>query len=28
MKDGCEVDRIVGLAPKKHIEAVLKRHLG
>ncbi len=28
MKDGCEVDRIVGLCPKKHIEAVLKRHLG
>jgi thioredoxin 1 len=28
MKDGCEVDRIVGLTPKKHIEAVLKKHLG
>ncbi len=28
MKDGCEVDRIVGLVPKKHIEAVLKRHIG
>jgi len=28
MKDGCEVDRIVGLVPKKHIEAFLKRHLG
>ncbi|MGB9756434.1 MAG: thioredoxin [Candidatus Bathyarchaeales archaeon] len=28
MKDGKEVDRIVGLVPKKHIEAVLKKHLG
>jgi thioredoxin 1 len=28
MKDGCEVDRIVGLVPKKHIEALLKKHLG
>jgi len=28
MKNGKEVDRIVGLVPKKHIEAVLKRHLG
>jgi thioredoxin 1 len=28
MKDGCESDRIVGLCPKKHIEAVLKKHLG
>jgi thioredoxin 1 len=28
MKDGCEVDRIVGLVPKKHIEAVLSKHLG
>jgi len=28
MKNGCEVDRIVGLVPKKHIEAILKRHLG
>jgi thioredoxin 1 len=28
MKDGCEVDRVVGLCPKKHIEAVLKKHLG
>jgi len=28
MKNGCEVDRIIGLVPKKHIEAVLKRHLG
>jgi thioredoxin 1 len=28
MKNGCEVDRIVGLVPKKHIEAVLSKHLG
>jgi thioredoxin 1 len=28
VKDGCEVDRIVGLVPKKHIETVLKKHLG
>jgi thioredoxin 1 len=28
MKGGCEVDRIVGLVPKKHIEALLKKHLG
>ena len=28
MKDGNEVDRIVGLVPKKHIEAVLRKHLG
>jgi thioredoxin 1 len=28
MKDGCEVDRIVGLCPKKHIEAILKKYLG
>jgi thioredoxin 1 len=28
IKDGCEVDRIVGLVPKKHVEAVLKKHLG
>jgi len=28
MKDGREVDRIVGLAPKKHIEAVIRKHLG
>jgi thioredoxin 1 len=27
MKDGCEVDRIVGLVPKKRIEAVLSKHL-
>ena len=28
MKNGKEVERIVGLVPKKHIEAVLKKHLG
>jgi thioredoxin 1 len=28
MKDGCEVDRIVGLVPKQHVEAVLKKYLG
>jgi len=28
MKNGCEVDRIVGLVPKKHIEGVLNKHLG
>ncbi|MEM3697550.1 MAG: thioredoxin [Candidatus Bathyarchaeia archaeon] len=28
MKDGKEADRIVGLVPKKHIEAVLRKHLG
>lgn len=28
LKDGCEVDRIVGLCPKKHIESALKKHLG
>jgi len=28
MKDGNEVDRIVGLVPKKYIEAVLRRQLG
>lgn len=28
MKDGLEVDRIVGLVPKKHVEAILKKHLG
>lgn len=27
-KNGREVDRIVGLVPKKNIEAVLKKHLG
>ena len=28
MKNGKEVDRIVGLCPKNHIESVLKKHLG
>lgn len=28
MKNGCEVDRIVGLVPKKHIEAAIKKHQG
>lgn len=28
IKNGKEVDRIVGLAPKDHIEARLKKHLG
>ena len=28
MKDGKEVERIVGCVPKKHIEAALKKHLG
>lgn len=28
MKDGREVDRIVGLVPKKHIEATLRKYLG
>lgn len=28
MKGGCEVDRIVGLVPKKHVETFLKKHLG
>jgi thioredoxin 1 len=28
MKDGREADRIVGLVPKKQIEAVLRKHLG
>lgn len=28
MKDGQEVERIVGCVPKKHIEAALKKHLG
>jgi thioredoxin 1 len=27
MKNGKEVDRIVGLVPKSHVEAVLKKHL-
>jgi thioredoxin 1 len=28
MKNGKEVDRIVGLVPKNHVEAVLRKHLG
>jgi thioredoxin 1 len=28
MKNGKEVDRIVGLVPKNHVETVLKKHLG
>jgi len=28
MKNGEEVDRIVGCVPKKHIETALKKHLG
>jgi len=28
LKDGCEVDRIVGLCPKNHIDSALKKHLG
>jgi len=28
MKDGREVDRIVGLVPKNYVEAVLRKHLG
>jgi thioredoxin 1 len=28
MKDGREVDRIVGLVPKKYIDAALRKHLG
>jgi len=28
MKNGREVDRIVGCVPKKNIEVVLKKHLG
>jgi thioredoxin 1 len=28
MKNGKEVDRIVGLCPKNHIETILKKHLG
>ncbi len=26
-KDGCEADRLVGLCPKKNIEATLKKYL-
>lgn len=28
LKNGSEVDRIVGLTPKKHVETVLRKHLG
>jgi thioredoxin 1 len=28
MKNGKEVDRIVGLVPKNHVETILKKHLG
>lgn len=28
IKDGKEVDRIVGLVPKRHIESYLRKHLG
>ena len=28
MKNGREVDRIVGCVPKKHIDAALRKHLG
>lgn len=28
MKNGKEVDRIVGLCPKNHIETILKKHFG
>jgi thioredoxin 1 len=28
MKNGQEIDRIVGCVPKKHIDAALKKHLG
>jgi thioredoxin 1 len=28
MKNGNEVDRIVGLVPKGHVDAVLRKHLG
>ena len=28
MKNGKEVDRIVGLCPISHIESILKKHLG
>jgi thioredoxin 1 len=27
MKDGCEVDRIVGCVPKKYIESAITKHL-
>ncbi len=28
IKNGKEVDRIIGLCPKNHIESILKKHLG
>jgi thioredoxin 1 len=28
MKNGKEVDRIVGLVPKNHVDAALRKHLG
>ncbi|MDH7563932.1 MAG: thioredoxin [Candidatus Bathyarchaeota archaeon] len=28
IKNGCEVERIVGCVPKQHIENALKKHLG
>jgi len=28
MKDGREVDRIIGCVPKNHIEAIIRKHLG
>jgi thioredoxin 1 len=28
VKNGKEVDRIIGLCPKNHIESILKKHLG
>jgi len=28
MRDGREVDRIVGLVPKKYVETILRKHLG
>jgi thioredoxin 1 len=27
-KDGMEVDRVVGLAPKPHFDSLLRKHLG
>jgi thioredoxin 1 len=26
-KDGCEADRLVGLCPKKNLEAMMNKHL-
>jgi len=28
MRNGKEIDRIVGLVPRRNIEAALKKHLG